>query len=319
MPDSFDAAQSNAGTGGIVWAYDSFADNVGNARGMMFSAICIPDGPGYTRLSAAYPMPVQVAALPLPSGAGTAANQLLILAGLTSIDGHVDGLEAIATSIDGKIIACNTGAVTIAAALPAGANAIGKLAANAGVIIGAVEIAAAQTLGTVTNVTTVGTVNSLTQFNGNNIATNSGNKDNGTLRVVLATDQPALSNAQPVNDRPATSGGLTMHRAISAASTNATNVKASAGQVYDIQVFNTNANPRYLKLYNKASAPSVGSDTPVKTILIPGNAAGAGVVKNWDKGLEFSTGISYALTTGIGDADATAVAANEIVVNIDYK
>lgn len=44
-------------------------------------------------------------------------------------------------------------------ALPTGANAIGKLAANSGVTIGAVEIAAAQTL---TTVTTVGTVTTLT-------------------------------------------------------------------------------------------------------------------------------------------------------------
>ena len=44
-------------------------------------------------------------------------------------------------------------------ALPAGANAIGKLAANSGVTIGAVEIVAAQTLATVT---TVGTVSTLT-------------------------------------------------------------------------------------------------------------------------------------------------------------
>src|SRR6185295_1939004 len=46
---------------------------------------------------------------------------------------------------------------TIDAALPAGTNAIGKLAANSGVTIGAVEIAAAQTLATVTNVATIGT------------------------------------------------------------------------------------------------------------------------------------------------------------------
>lgn len=47
---------------------------------------------------------------------------------------------------------------TIDAALPAGANAIGKLAANSGVTIGAVEIAAAQTLATVTTVSTVSTL-----------------------------------------------------------------------------------------------------------------------------------------------------------------
>lgn len=44
---------------------------------------------------------------------------------------------------------------TIDAALPAGTNAIGKLASNTGVTIGAVEIASSQTLGTVTTLTTL--------------------------------------------------------------------------------------------------------------------------------------------------------------------
>ena len=39
----------------------------------------------------------------------------------------------------------------------------------------------------------------LKQLNGTTTDTNSGNKSAGTLRVVLATDQPALTNAQPVS------------------------------------------------------------------------------------------------------------------------
>ena len=119
--------------------------------------------------------------------------------------------------------------------------------------------------------------------------------------------------------QPRTSGGLTMHKTTSAATTNATNVKASAGQVYNIQCFNVNAAVRYLKLYNKASAPTVGTDTPVKTLAIPGNTAGAGFVIGWPQGLEFGTGISFALTTEATDAGTTAVALNEITVNLDYK
>lgn len=45
----------------------------------------------------------------------------------------------------------------IRSALPAGTNGIGKLTANTGVTIGAVEIAASQTLATVTNLATIGT------------------------------------------------------------------------------------------------------------------------------------------------------------------
>lgn len=103
---------------------------------------------------------------------------------------------------------------------------------------------------------------------------------------------------------------------ISAASTNATSLKASAGVVYAIQAFNINAAIRYLKLYNKASAPTVGSDTPVKVLAIP---PGSGFVLSFGpSGVSFTTGIAWALTTGITNADTGAVAASEILVNIDY-
>lgn len=65
----------------------------------------------------------------LPTGASTAANQSTII-------GHVDGIETTLTSVDGKITACNTGAVVLAA----GTAAFGKLAANSGVDIGDVDV-----------------------------------------------------------------------------------------------------------------------------------------------------------------------------------
>lgn len=119
------------------------------------------------------------------------------------------------------------------------------------------------------------------------------------------------------NLAPTTSGGLTISRTISAASTNATNVKGSAGQIYGILVSNTNAAARYLKLYNKATSPTIGTDTPVLTIMIPPNSSG--VVGSWEHGLAFGTGIGFGLTTGVADSDTAAVAANEQVVHIFYK
>lgn len=103
-------------------------------------------------------------------------------------------------------------------------------------------------------------------------------------------------------------------RLVSAASTNATSVKASAGTLYSLLVVNLNAAVRYLKLYNKASAPTVGTDTPVATIPIPASTTGAGVAINFGPGFDFSTGIAYATTTGAADSDTGAVAANEIFV-----
>lgn len=127
------------------------------------------------------------------------------------------------------------------------------------------------------------------------------------------------TNPLPSVDKPAASGGLSASKTVSAASTNATSVKGSAGQVYSIAVSSINAAARYLKLYNKATAPTVGTDVPVLTLVIPGNAAGAGFVWNIDKGIAFSSGIAFALTTGIADSDTGAVSANEHAVNILYK
>lgn len=103
-------------------------------------------------------------------------------------------------------------------------------------------------------------------------------------------------------------------RLISAASTNATSLKASAGTLHQLYAVNLNAAVRYLKFYNKASAPTVGTDTPVATFPIPASATGAGFQINFDPGFDFSTGIAYATTTGVADSDTAAVAANEIIV-----
>jgi hypothetical protein len=149
----------------------------------------------------------------------------------------------------------------------------------------------------------------------------------GNAWAVKVTDG---SNSMPTMDGatrpgyttlvPVTAGGLTMHcSGPLAATNNATSVKASAGQVYGLQVFNVTATVIYLKLYDKASAPAPASDTPVKVIPIPANTAVGGAIIKWEQGVQFSTGIAYAVVTGLSSTDNTAVAVNSGVVNIDYK
>lgn len=113
---------------------------------------------------------------------------------------------------------------------------------------------------------------------------------------------------------------LSMFKRVSTADTNAAVIKATAGKLYGVQASNVNTAVRYLKLYNKATAPTVGTDVPVKTIAIPGGGT-AGGVRNVEivGGADFTAGIAMALTTEATDAGTTAVAASEIVVNIDYK
>jgi hypothetical protein len=103
----------------------------------------------------------------------------------------------------------------------------------------------------------------------------------------------------------------------SAATVNATQVQGSPARLMTIVASNINAADRYLKLYDKAAAPVVGTDVPVLTVKIP--AGGTPVVVNFGAlGLDMAAGIGFGLTTGATDADAVAVAAAEIKVNFAY-
>ncbi len=108
----------------------------------------------------------------------------------------------------------------------------------------------------------------------------------------------------------------------SAASTNSTNCKSSAGNVYQYALTNTNTTVYYLRMYNTASAPTCSSATGyVASIPVPpGVAAGAvgGIVIPVSSGQAFSTGISFCLTGGSGSTDNTN-AATGVFVMILYK
>src|ERR1035438_171369 len=80
---------------------------------------------------------------------------------------------------------------------------------------------------------------------------------------------------------------------VSAASTNATVCKASAGNVYGFRFVNTTATLYYLRMYNLTSGPTCSSATGfVESIPIPASATGAGIVAIEPMGEGYTTGIS---------------------------
>ena len=118
---------------------------------------------------------------------------------------------------------------------------------------------------------------------------------------------------------PTTAGGLTTHYLTSAASTNSTNVKNAAGQVYLIRAVNTTSTLYYLRMYNASAAPTCSSATNfVETIPIPASASGAGIVIPQYMGQTYATGISYCLTGGGSSTDNTN-AATGVYLTILYK
>lgn len=116
------------------------------------------------------------------------------------------------------------------------------------------------------------------------------------------------------NIRPTTSGGLTVFHLISAATTNATSIKASAGQVYGWFIQNTNAATRYVKFHNTAGTPTAGTGV----VLSLGIPAGGAANVEFTNGIQFTTGIGITTVTGITDADSVAVAANDLNINLLY-
>ena len=110
----------------------------------------------------------------------------------------------------------------------------------------------------------------------------------------------------------AATGGSTPYHTLSAASTNATSVKSAAVQMYGYSISNTASTVRYVKFYDKATAPTVGTDTPKHTVQIPGNGT---VLHAYPEGVKFANGFAWATTTGVADTDTGAVGANDLVVD----
>lgn len=150
------------------------------------------------------------------------------------------------------------------------------------------------------------------------------------INAALAAGTASIGTVQPGNTAnttpwlvsliPPTTGGVSTCYLSSAASTNSTSCKASAGQLYNVRVINTTSTIYYLRLYNSSSAPTCSSATGfVESIPIPhGSGAGAGVANSLTIGQTFGTGLGFCLTGGGGSTDNTN-AATGVYISLLYK
>jgi hypothetical protein len=109
-------------------------------------------------------------------------------------------------------------------------------------------------------------------------------------------------------------GASTRFHLISAATTNLTNIKNTAGRLVGYSISNTNAAWRYLKFHNLATAPTAGASVFL-TIGIPPNGVRELAI---DGGVGFTTGIAISTVTGSADADTTAVAVGDLIIDIFF-
>jgi hypothetical protein len=248
-------------------------------------------------------------------------------------------VESQATSRGAQIVATgvDTFNTTINTALPAGTNVIGHVINDSGsttAVTGNVTVV--QPTGTnlhavldansgvdIGRLTANQSVN-VTQIAGSAVTTGNGTAA-GSQRVTIASDstgsiaatQSGTWTAQPV---PGTTNGASTCVAQSAASTNATNCKASAGLLYGVEVINTTSTIYYLRLYNLSSSPTCSSATGfIRTIPIPhGSGAGAGIANFYTVGETYGTGIGFCLTGGGSGTDNTNAAVG-VYVSLHFK
>lgn len=108
------------------------------------------------------------------------------------------------------------------------------------------------------------------------------------------------------------------YKYISLASTNATVIKSGEVRLYVVSAIGLTSTVKYLKFYDKSTAPTVGIDTPVLTIPVPANTQGAGVVIPFNIPTLFSNGLGFAITSGSADNDTGAVGAGDVIINLSY-
>jgi hypothetical protein len=144
-----------------------------------------------------------------------------------------------------------------------------------------------------------------------------GTIDQSKAFPVIGTMTLLSGNVSMVNIAGTPAPPATPYILNSAATTNAALVLTGTSGLQALFASNTGAGAAYVKLYNKATAPTVGTDTPAMLIPVPaavGGVPGIVQISPGFNGYRFALGLGLAITGGAADSDTTAVAADQVKV-----
>lgn len=105
----------------------------------------------------------------------------------------------------------------------------------------------------------------------------------------------------------------------SAATTNGALILTGTSGLHAFYATNEGATVAYVKLYNKATAPTVGTDVPEMIIPVPAAVSGVPGVANPNigfSGFRFALGLGISITANAVYTDTTAVAAGQVKVKL---
>jgi ABC-type transporter Mla subunit MlaD len=259
----------------------------------------------------------------------------------TTLNGYVDGLEGLITSLNGFVdgmetlqASTNTKLDTLAGHLDGVETLLGTgntAAAATNTLIG--EVAASPTANTVldrlkTIATSLSTISGATdQLEGyldtveTLIASTNTKLDtvNTNLAAATPTGANVIGGVNISQANPGTTNGVFLKQSYapaktsvyrnSAAGTNAETIVSGSRMVCNVLVANKGATWAYVKFYNKATTPTVGTDTPLLVVPCP-----PGGCVTWEDlmGTAFGSGVGIAITGGAANSDATGVAAGDV-------
>jgi hypothetical protein len=148
----------------------------------------------------------------------------------------------------------------------------------------------------------------------------SGVSINGTPAVTVSSGTiTTVSTVTTVTTAGTPAVPATPYFLNSAASTNGNLILTGTSGLQAFYATNTGAAAAYVKLYNKATAPTVGTDVPEMIIPVPaavGGVPGVAQVIPGFNGHRFALGLGIAITGGSADNDTTAVAAGQVKVKL---
>lgn len=167
-------------------------------------------------------------------------------------------------------------------------------------------------------------VNALKRFRVRATARTSGTQSWRFVQGTYATEPIPAAQASATQ---AVSGSVTVtppapatpYYKNSTADTNGALVLTGTSSLHCLWATNIGATPAFVKLYNKATAPTVGTDVPEMIIPVPAAVSGVPGVASINPGFltfRFALGLGIAITGGMADSDTTAVAAGQVKVKL---
>jgi hypothetical protein len=120
---------------------------------------------------------------------------------------------------------------------------------------------------------------------------------------------------------PPPTGGLLSNpfSYVAQATTNATNVAPRPCMLTGWSMINTSASPRFVRFYNKASAPAPATDNALIVARFPIPAGGRVDAQLGSNAAWFSAGLGFDITGAAADTDVTATVAGDVTVNLFWE